>query len=188
MSRSFAARPLGGVLAATLALAGCTGGGPDEPEASSTVEAFPDPPSVAGPLEVELRPALQLLSGDRRCRPDLGAGQLCSPDGSGGYRVLGATRPVTVRSVTTTASEDRTSWGTTIRFAVASRAGVRAASEQAAGLGGVVLVTSGASVLQVLEPLDLTPRRAALLGLEKSEAWAVVDTFEKAQTRSKQGM
>jgi hypothetical protein len=171
------------VMGAALALTGCRGGGAD-PAETSTVEAFPDPPRVAGPLAVELRPALPLVNGDRRCRPDLAGGQLCSPDGQGGYRVLGTTRPVEISAVSTAPSRDRTSWGTTVRFAADSRDDVRRADDQAVGFGGVVLVTVGADVLAVVVPPELEPRRAAFLGLEKAQAWALVDTFAKAQARS----
>ena len=75
-----------------------------------------------------------------------------------------------------------------MRFAAASRAAVRRARDEAAAFGGVVVVTVGDDVVAVLAPADLTPRRAARLGLQKAEAWAAVDAFAKAETRSEQGM
>ena len=64
-----------------------------------------------------------------------------------------------------------------MRFAPTRAARVRRAQEQAAGLGGVVVVTVGDDVVTTIAPADLTPRRAARLGLEKTEAWTVVDAF-----------
>lgn len=174
-------------VAASLALVGCRGDEPADP-APSNVQAFPDPPYVDGPLTVELRPALPLMTGDRRCRPEQGRGLLCSSDGSGGYRALGTSGPVVIDEVGTTQAEDRTSWGWTARFAADSRAAVRRTQTRAEAVGGVVAVTVDGDVVAVIEPADLTPARAALLGLEKAEAWSVVDAFAKAETRSKQGM
>lgn len=170
-------------LGACLTLAGCQGDEPADPVPSS-VQAFPDPPHVDGPLTVELRPALPLMSGDRRCRSSAGSGLLCSSDGSGGYRALGNSGPVIVDEVATTQSDDRTSWGWTARFAAESRGAVRRARDGAAAMGGVVVVTVGADVVAVLAPADLTPRRAARFGLQKAEAWAAVNGF----SRSEQGM
>lgn len=76
-----------------------------------------------------------------------------------------------IDEVSTTQSEDRTSWGWIARFAADSRAVVRRTQVEPEAVGGVV-----------------TARRAALLGLEKAEAWAAVGGFAKAETRSKQGM
>ncbi len=170
-------------LATYFGLAGCRGDEPADP-APSNIQAIPDPPYVDGPLTVELRPALPLMSGDRRCRPAAGSGLLCSSDGSGGYRALGNSGPVVVDEVSTTQSDDRTSWGWTARFAPESRDAVRRAREEATALGGVVVVTVGDDVAAVLAPADLTPRRAARLGLQKAEAWAAVNGF----SRSEQGM
>jgi len=170
-------------LGACLALAGCQGDEPADPTPSN-VQAIADPPYVDGPLTVELRPALPLATGDRRCRPAAGSGLLCSPDGSGGYRALGNSGPVVVAEVSTTQSDDRTSWGWMARFAPESRDAVRRARGEAAALGGVVVVTVGGDVAAVLAPPDLTARRAARLGLQKAEAWAAVGGF----SRSEQGM
>jgi hypothetical protein len=156
-------------LAACLGLAGCRGDEPGDP-APSSIQAFPDPPHVDGPLTVELRPALLLMRGDR------------SSDGSG-YRVLGHSGPVIVDEVSTAQSDDHTSWGWTARFGAESRDAVRRAQGEAAAVGGVVVVTVGDDVAAVLAPADLTPRRASRLGLQKAEAWAAVDGFAKAETR-----
>jgi hypothetical protein len=170
-------------IAAALTLTGCQGD--EQPGAApSSVQAFPDPPYAAGPIEVTLRPALPLAIGDRRCRPDPAAGRYCAPDGTGGYRALGTARPVEIASVSTAPAADHTSWGTTVRFSVDSRGAVRRARDQAAGFGGVVLVTVGDAIVTVVAPRELTARRAALLGLEKTEAWAAVNAY----IRSKQGM
>jgi len=174
-------------VAVCLVLAGCQGDEPAEP-APSSVQAFPDPPHAAGPIEVVLHPALPLMDGDRRCRPGQSAQLLCSSDGSGGFRALGTSGPVVVDEVSTAPSDDHTSWETTVRFAAGSRAAVRRARDSAVGFGGVVVVTGAAGVVAIIEPSDLTAQRVALLGLEKAEAWSVVDAFAKAQTRSKQGM
>ncbi|GAA4703943.1 hypothetical protein [Nocardioides conyzicola] len=172
------------VLVGACALAGCQGS--EEPGSTpSSIQAFPDPPHVDGPLEVMLHPALLRMSGDRPCRSSTDTGVLCSSDGSGGYQSLGKIGPVVITEVSTAPSDDHTSWGTTIRFAPASRDAVRRAQEQAAGFGGVVVVTGSSGVVAVIGPPDLTARRAAVLGLEKSEAWSLVDAFEKAETRSK---
>lgn len=165
-------------IAAAVALAGCQGDDPPR-TAPSSVEAFPDLPHVVGPIEVELRPALPLMTGDRRCRPDPAASRLCSPDGSGGYRVLGTARPAVIADVSTAPASDHLSWGTTMRFGAASRPDVRRARDQAAGFGGVVVVTVADSVVAVVPPSSLTPRRAILLGLQKTEAWAAVRAFSR---------
>jgi hypothetical protein len=162
--------------AALLALAGCQGD--EAPDAPSSVEAFPQPPHVSGPLTVELRPALALAIGDRRCRPDPEAGQLCSTDGSGGYRALGTSGPLVVAEVGTEPSADHTSWRTTVRFAGGSRDAVRRVRQQTAGIGGVVVVTIGSSVVMVATPAELHPRGVVRLGLQKAEAWSLVDAFE----------
>lgn len=168
-------------VAIVLALAGCQGdgGGDETPDAApSSVQAFPDAPHVSGPLTVELRPALTLALGDRRCRPDPEAGQLCSTDGSGGYRALGASGPLVVDEVATAPSAEHTSWQTTVRFAGSSRDVVRRVREQAAGIGGVVVVTVGDAVVMVATPPELHPGRIVRLGLQKAEAWSLVDAFE----------
>ena len=164
--------------AVTLALTGCRGGDDTPDAAPSGVDAFPDPPHVSGPLTVELRPALSLTTGDRRCRPDPEAGQFCSADGSGGYRALGSSGPVVVTTVGTAPSTDHTSWQTTVQFAGGSRDAVRRTRQQAAGFGGVVVVTVDDLVVMVAAPTEVHPRRIARLGLEKSEAWSLVDAFE----------
>ncbi|WP_345528109.1 hypothetical protein [Nocardioides endophyticus] len=65
---------LPGTAVACLGLAGCQGDEPAGPTPSS-IQAFPDPPHVDGPLTVELRSALPLMRGDRRSRP--AAGRRC---------------------------------------------------------------------------------------------------------------
>jgi hypothetical protein len=124
------------------------------------------------------------MNGDRRCRPEQQQGVICSSDGSGGYRALGTSGPVVVDDVSTAPSSDHTSWETTVLFAAQDRVAVRRAQTRAATLGGVVVVTTGDDVVAVLAPVDFRPRRATLLGLQKAEAWAVVNGF----SRSKQGM
>lgn len=174
-------------LCSALTLSACQGD--EEPTSTpSSVQAFPEPPHAAGPIDVVLHPALPLMDGDRRCRPGQSAQLLCSSDGSGGFRALGTSGPVVVDEVSTAPSDDHTSWGTTVRFAAGSRAAVRRARDAAAGFGGVVVVTGSSGVVAIIEPADLTAARVALLGLEKAEAWSVVDAFAKAETRSKQGM
>ncbi|KQW47447.1 hypothetical protein ASC77_13375 [Nocardioides sp. Root1257] len=163
-------------VAVVLALAGCQGD--ETPDAATTsVQAFPDAPHVSGPLTVELRPALSLVFDDRRCRPDPAAGQLCSSDGSGGYRVLGTSGPLVVAEVGTAPSADHTSWRTTVRFAPGSRDAVRRVREQTAGIGGVVVVTVGDAIVMVATPPELHPGRILRLGLGKAEAWSLVDAF-----------
>ena len=171
-------------LCAGSALTGCQGD--EQPDsAPSSVQAFPELPRATGPIEVELHPALALMDGDRRCRPAQDKQLLCSSDGSGGFRAMGTSGPVVVDEVSTAQSADHTSWGTTVRFAAESRGAVRRARDQAAAFGGVVVVTGPVGVVAIIEPADLTGRRAALLGLEKAEAWSVVDAFARAETRSK---
>jgi hypothetical protein len=166
------------VLVGTGALAGCTDDQPTSgPAAEGGVQASPAPPHVAGPLPVELRPALK-LTGRGDCHPE--AGRLCSTDDTA-YRVLGAVRPAFVDEVVTEPSPDRTSWGTTVRFADESADAVRRARAEAAGFGGVVLVTGGEGLISVVNPRDLTPRRATFLGLEKAEAWAIVTAFSRSK-------
>jgi hypothetical protein len=167
-------------VAAGLAIAACQGDDPPPP-APSAVEAFPDPPHVDGPITVTLRTALRQTTDGGECRADPDDGRLCSPDGSTGYRVIATSPPVVVDEVSTAPAEDRTSWSTTIRFADGSRAVVRRSRAQAAGVGGVVVVSVGDDVATVVPPADLTPRRAALLGLGKAEAWSVVDAFSRSK-------
>lgn len=173
------------VLCAAPTLTACEGDEQPGSAPSSGVQAFPDLPHVAGPIEVELHPALALMDGDRRCRPGQDKQLLCSSDGSGGFRAMGTSGPVVVDEVSTAQSDDHTSWGTTVRFAAGSRGAVRRARDLAAAFGGVIVVTGSVGVVAIIEPPDLTGRRAALLGLEKAEAWSVVDAFERAETRSK---
>ena len=156
--------------------------------APSSVEAFPDPPHVSGPLTVELRPA---LAADER-RPPLparpGGRPLCSTDGSGGYRALGNRGPVVVDEVSTAPSDDHTSWATTVRFAAASRAAVRRARDQAAGFGGVVVVTVGDDRRhghRAGRP-DAPPGHP--LRSRKGRSVVGRGRIRSAQTRSKQGM
>jgi hypothetical protein len=170
-------------VAAGLVLTGCQGDDPPGP-APSRVEAFPDPPHVTGPMTVELTAALTQATDEGECRADPVSGLLCSADGSTGYRVIETSRPVVVDDVSTAPAADRTSWGTTIRFADRSRGDVRRSQREAAGVGGVVVVTVDDDVVTVISPADLGPRRASLLGLEKTEAWSLVNAF----SRSKQGM
>jgi hypothetical protein len=152
-------------IAGTLTLTGCDGDG--RPEASSTsVDAYPDPPQVTGPLAVTLQPALRLV-GDAES-----------------YRPLGTGQPAVVDEVSTEPSAGHTAWGTTVRFATDSRDVVRRAREQAASLGGLVLVSVGDTVVMVATPPEISPRRITRLGLEKAEAWTLVEGF----SRSKQGM
>lgn len=183
LPRRLAAMALG----VAVATAGCTdGSGSDDPApGSSTVQAFPELPHVDGPFRVQLRPALPLLLGDRRCRRDLSAHELCSSDGSGGYKVLGPAGHAVVDRVTTAPSTDHTSWGTRAVFAAGSRDDVRRAGARAAAFGGVVVVTVGSSVVTIVPPPDLKHGEARFLGLQKAEAWAIVDAFKRAQTRSK---
>ncbi|WP_028643629.1 hypothetical protein [Nocardioides sp. URHA0020] len=155
---------------AGLVLTGCQGGSEQPGPAPSSVEAFPEAPRMSEPLTVRLRPSLRRLGE------------------SGAYRFVGDSGPVVVARVTTAPSADHTSWGTTVVFAAGSADAVRRARDQAAGFGGVVVVTVGDDVVASIPPADLTPRRAVRFGLEKSEAWAVVDAYRDAQTRSKQGM
>jgi hypothetical protein len=159
-------------LAACLGLAGCRGDEPAQPAepAPSSIQAFPDPPHVDGPLTVGLRAALPVMRGER------------SSHGAG-YRVLGESRSAVVDEVSAAQSDDHTSWGWTARFAAESRGAVRRAKDEAAALGGVVLVIVGDNVAAILAPTDLTPRRATRLGLQKAEAWGVIDGFVKAETR-----
>lgn len=182
-TRTFVALTAAAGLALGIALGGCQQDDSPEP-APSNVQAFPEPPHVNGPLTVGMGPALPLMTGDRRCRPAAGSGRLCSSDGSAGYQALGDAAKVVVDEVRTAPSDDHTSWETTVRFAADSRAAVRRAKRDAAALGGVVVVTLGETVLVVLVPNELSPRRATLLGLEKAEAWAAVAGF----SRSEQGM
>ncbi|MFC6041826.1 hypothetical protein [Nocardioides hankookensis] len=142
-----------------LTLVGCQGDqAPQTP--SPSVEAFPDPPQVAGPLRVELRPALREMRDAES------------------YRPLGAPRAAVVDEVGTAPSADHTSWQTTVRFTTGSRVVMRQVREEAAGLGGVVLVTVGDTVVMVATPPEISPGRIVRLGLEKAEAWSLVDAFE----------
>jgi hypothetical protein len=175
-------RPVAAALVVAVGLTVTACQGDESPRATpSTVEAFPDPPHAAGPITVRLRASLPLVTDDDECRADPGNGRLCSADWSTGYRVIETSRPVVVDDVSTAPAADRTSWSTTIRFAESSRGDVRRSQEQAAGLGGVVVVTVGDDVVTAILPGDLSPRRAALLGLEKAEAWSVVDAFSRSK-------
>jgi hypothetical protein len=170
-------RVLLAVVVALLA-AGCAGpSGTPEPGPTS-IAAFPDVPRMTGPLPVRLQPALPLAGSDA-CTP--GSGLYCL--GEQGYRALGHPQRATVGSVSTAPNAEHTGWDTVVRFASARP--VRRAAVDAAGMGGVVLVLDPAGrVLGAVPPPDLGARKAQFLGLEKAEAWAVVDAF----SRSKQGM
>lgn len=163
-----------------LTLSGCSGAGEDAaPDSTPTsIAAYPELPHFAGALEVTLVPALREVS-DGRCTPDDDHG--CSPDGSASFRMLGKRQDATVVEVRTAPSSDHTSWSTTVRLAPGSEQQLADARDQAAGFGGVVLVMVGdaedTTVLTVANPQEIQGKRLDFLGLEKAEAWAVVDAF-----------
>ena len=161
-----------------LLAAGCAGSSsPPEPGPTS-IAAFPDLPHMTGPLPVRLQPALPMVGG-ASCNP--GQGSYCL--GDQGYRALGDEREAVVAEVSTRPNEGHTAWDTVVRFR--SVRAPRLATEQAAGMGGVVLVVAADDrVLAAVPPLDLAAGKAQFLGLEKAEAWALVEAF----SRSKQGM
>ena len=159
--------------------AGCGGsdGGAPEPGPTS-IAAFPDVPHMTGPLPVRLQPALPMLGGES-CTP--GYGLYCL--GEQGYRALGEPRAAVVAAVATAPNDGHTAWDTVVRFAAARPP--RLATEQAAGMGGVVLIVAPDDrVLGAVPPPDVEAGKARFLGLEKAEAWALVAAF----SRSKQGM
>lgn len=182
------------IVAALCAVAcACSGGsgGSEGPDAVPTsIAAFPDPPKVDGPLPAVLQPALRSV-GEGSCAPAPRQGIVCTADGSSGYRVLGQARPVSIDRVRTTSTADHTAWRTEVRLDRADREDAGAARDQAAAFGGVVLVLTPqapGTVVEVLTPDQIRGSSVRFLGLEKTEAWAVVDAFAEAQTRSAQGM
>jgi hypothetical protein len=162
-----------------LLVAACGGGDGGTPERGpASVAAIPAVPHVRGPIRVRLQPALPLVGGES-CTP--GYGLYCL--GERGYRALGEGRAATIASVRTAPNDDHTAWDTVVRFE--TPASVGRASERAAGMGGVVLVLAGRDrAVAAVPPSEIGPARARFLGLEKAEAWALVDAF----SRSKQGM
>lgn len=172
-------RTAAAVLAGGLLLAGCDGDGGTSAPSPTEVSAAPAVPHVRGPIEVVLQPALRYVAGGG-CRPAPGQGKICAPDGSATYRALGTPRPATVVAVRTAPSEDHTAWDTVVRIDPDDRPVVRAAGEQAAGFGGVVLLLAAGRpgrAVEVLEPPSLTSGNVQVFGLEKPEAWAFVETF-----------
>ncbi|GAA1158640.1 hypothetical protein [Nocardioides aquiterrae] len=161
-----------------LLAAGCAGhSGTPEP-APTSVAAFPDLPRMRGPLPVRLQPALPLAGSDP-CAP--APGRYCL--GDQGYRALGAEQQGIVGAASTAPDAEHTGWDVVVRFEPGPA--VRRAAADAAGMGGVVLIVDPADrVLAAVPPLDLGAAKAHFLGLEKAEAWALVDGF----SRSKQGM
>ncbi|MEP9362809.1 hypothetical protein ABLE68_07580 [Nocardioides sp. CN2-186] len=162
-----------------LTLAGCTGASEDsQPDTPTSIAAYPDLPHFEGDLAVTLVPALREVS-DGRCTPDDDHG--CSPDGTESFRMLGERASATVVEALTAPSTDHTSWTTTVRFDGSTQRAVEAARDSAAGLGGVVLVMArnadDQQVLAVANPQEIQGKRADFLGLEKAEAWAIVDAF-----------
>lgn len=161
-----------------VAAVGCADGDSTPEPGPSSVAAIPDVPHVRGPLRVRLQPALAMVSGES-CTP--GYGLYCL--GEEGYHALGEDRAATVAEVRTAPNDDHTAWDTEVRFA--GRRAVQLAAEQAAGMGGVVLIVGADdTALAAVPPLDLAAGKAQFLGLEKAEAWALVGAF----SRSKQGM
>ncbi len=162
-----------------LTLSGCSGASEDtRPDTPTSIAAYPDLPHFEGDLAVTLVPALREVS-NGRCTPDDDHG--CSPDGSESFRMLGERHKTTVVEALTTPSADHTSWTTTVRFSPGSGPQLTAAQDQAAGIGGVVLVMSGdrddRQVLAIAKPQEMQGKRLNFLGLEKAEAWAIVDAF-----------
>jgi hypothetical protein len=168
------------LLAVVLVLlaAGCAGHGGTPERGPTSIAAFPDVPHMSGPLPVRLQPALPVAGGES-CTP--GYGLYCL--GERGYRALGDERRATVTAASTAPNAEHTGWDTVVRFA--SGRAVHRAADDAAGMGGVVLIVDPADrVLGAVPPPDTGASEARFLGLEKAEAWALVEAF----SRSKQGM
>jgi len=162
-----------------LTLSGCSGASQDNrPDTPTSIAAYPDLPHFAGDLAVTLVAALREGS-DGRCTPDDDHG--CSPDGTESFRMLGERQPATVVEALTAPSADHTSWTTTVRLDPGSETQLKGLRQQAAGFGGVVLVMAGdpedRQVLAVAKPQEIQGKRLDFLGLEKAEAWAIVDAF-----------
>jgi hypothetical protein len=170
-----------GLLAAGV-LASCTGptAGPSGRRTPtpppSSVAAFPRSPRVAGPVPVTLQPGLRLL-GTATCRP---AAQVYCVDDEG-YRALGDHAAATVREVVARPSRDHGSWRTVVRFAPGSGPAVRSTTGTARALGGAVVVLRGRVPVAVVAPPDVRlaggEPTVRFLGLQKAEAWALVDAF-----------
>ncbi|MBZ5739402.1 hypothetical protein [Nocardioides mangrovi] len=174
-------------VAAGLALTGCSGGSTEPDAGPSSVAAFPEVPTMDEPLDLELQPALR-ISFDGDCSQIRDMVALCSADDQDAFRPLGTAQAVTADEVTTAPAEGHTAWTTTVRFARNDRAAVRSARDTAAGFGGVVVAVVHGHLLATFAPLDIDPGTAHVLGLERAEAWSIVDAFIDAQNGSKQGM
>ena len=173
-------RVLRALLAVVLVLlaTGCGGDGSTPQPGPTSIAAFPEVPRMSGPLPVRLQPALP-VAGSESCTP--GYGLYCL--GEQGYHALGDERRAIVARASTAPNAEHTAWDTVVRFA--SSRPVRRAAADAAGMGGVVLVLDATGrVLGAVPPPDVGASEAHFLGLEKAEAWALVEAF----SRSKQGM
>jgi hypothetical protein len=169
-------RTAAAAVAGSLLLGGCAGGS-EAPEAGpSSVQAVPDVPHFTGRLAVVLQPGLKVLA-DAPCQATPEEGRVCSADGTATYRVLGDGRPATVVEARTDPTPDHTAWDATVRFARTDATAVSASREDAAAVGGLVLVTAGSRVLQAVAPRDLRAREVTLFGLEKPEAWAITAVY-----------
>ena len=169
-------RTAAAVLTGVVLVAACQDDGEPRQAGSSSIEAFPDVPHFRGHLAVLLRPALEIVS-DSACQPAPDRNVFCSVGDGEAFRALGEARLTAVVEVRTAPSEDHTAWDTVVRFDPDDRQAVRGAAEQARGLGGVVLLMAANRVVRAIDPPDLGAQRARLLGLEKPEAWAFVESF-----------
>ena len=171
-----AAVVLAGALASCTSPPSGTSGRATPSAPSSSVAAFPRPPHVAGPLPVTLQPGLRLL-GTATCTP--AAGVYCL--GDEGYRALGDHVAATAQEVVTRPSRDHGSWRTVVRFTSRSGHAVRSVAGIARDLGGAVVVLRGRVPVAVVAPPDVRVHDGAatlrFLGLQKAEAWALVDAF-----------
>jgi hypothetical protein len=165
---------IAGVLAAIVLMTGCEGG--EEPDGEPTsVAAYPDLPHFDGRAPVELASGLWLMA-DTPCTPEPAEQRVCAPDGRA-YRLLGEGSRATVVDVRVAPSELHTSWTATVRFDDRSRDALRAARTQAAGLGGMVVVTAHDKVLLTVRPDAVSASKMQAFDLEKPEAWRLASAF-----------
>ena len=165
---------------ACLLLAGCSSGddqGAREPAGTPTsLPVVPAQPRVQGPVDVTLQSGLTVMTGDE-CRPG-DAHRVCSVDGRSSWAPVQKGTPATLTLAGTHLADQHTSWTTVLRFDERSRSALRRTADEAAGVGGLVLVMVGGRVLAAVPPGSVHGPALVVTDLDKPAAWALVSSFE----------